>query len=225
METNRSLEFIPLAFGLEAFYPPMKLTPQALRDMYVRLAEPCRFSEFKLFGGDQGARLAEGSNRYLHLTHDRIVYRDDFTQVLFSVFVEDMEQILSTLQMVFRVPVLLHSKVLVRLLLPYSSNETTVDFFQKTLLGTASTSTMHFTRPISGSGLRMVFPPSQENHSTFHLRIEPYFPDLKMFFLENSAQFFDPLIQFRDIRKYLTEAYEFLKEQAGPFVLSMAPDA
>jgi hypothetical protein len=82
----------------------------------------------------------------------------------------------------------------------------------------------HFDRPVSGVGLRFVFPPTQQNHSTYHLRIEPYFPDLKMIYLENNAQFFDPLVDFQQIKNYITPAYDFLKEQAGPFVLSLPTD-
>ena len=57
-------EYVPLAFAAEALYPPINtLTASSLRDCYNKLAEPCRFTEFKQVGEGQGARLAENNNR------------------------------------------------------------------------------------------------------------------------------------------------------------------
>ncbi|MBN2327622.1 MAG: hypothetical protein JXR73_10750 [Candidatus Omnitrophica bacterium] len=215
-------DYIPLTFGLEALYPPMALPSTALRDLYNRLAEPCRFTEFRQLGEGQGARLAEGNNRHLTLTNDRFIYRDEYTQRLFSTFCEDVQQLLASLREILHIPVLLHNKVLVRLLMPHRGQETTVDYFQRTMVGQASQHFNFFKRPISGMGFRLVFPPNQQMRSTFQIRIEPYYRDLKMFFLENSAQFFDPLVDLNGASQYLEEAYNFLKEQAGPFLLSLS---
>lgn len=214
------MEFIPQTFGIESLYPPTGISATQVRELYNRLADPCRFTEFKQLGEGQGARLAEGTNRHLTVTTDRIVYRDDFTQRLFSAFRDDVLKILEHLRAVFSVPVLLHTKVLVRLLMP-EGGSISVASFQQSLLRNARVSGDTFGRPLSGTGLRLVFPPSKENHSTFHLRIEPYFRDNKLFFLENSAQFFDPLVQTGDITRLLDETYDFAKEKGGPFLLSL----
>lgn len=214
-------EYIPLAFGVESLYPPTQLQTNALRELYNRLAEPCRFTEFRQLGEGQGARLAEGANRHLTITSDRIIYRDDFTQTLFSSFTEDVTRILRHARETMRLSVLLHSKILVRLLMPHSGEGSAVEFFQKRLLNIASLTPETFGRPLSGAGLRLVFPPTKEHHSTFHLRLEPYYRDAKMFFLENSAQFFDPLVNFDDIQKYLDSVYDFTRDRGGPFLLDM----
>jgi len=215
-------EYIPLAFGLEMLYPPMALPSGPLRDAYAQLADPCRFAEFRNLGEGMGARLAENNNRFLTVGPDRFVYRDEFSQSTYSTFEEDIHQILTVLRQVFHVPVFLHSTVLVRLLMPYSGSENTVEFFQRTVVCGAVPYLDQFERPASGIGLRLVFPPSPELHSTFHLRIEPYFRDIKMFFLENSAQFFDPVLNIEDAKNHLNQAYSFVKEKAGPFVLSLS---
>ncbi len=215
-------EYIPLAFGLESLYPPMNLAATQLRDFYVQVADSCRFAEYRQLGEGQGARLAEGNNRHLTIGPDRFVYRDDFTQGAFQTFEEDMSHILTKIREVFKIPVLLHNKILIRLLMPFQSGNNVVEYFHKTIVSTASQHLSIFDRPPSGVGLRLVFPATQEKHSTFHLRIEPYFRDLKMFYLENNAQFFDPVVNFPDIQQYLNEAYTFVKEQAGPFVLSLS---
>ncbi|MBZ0255934.1 hypothetical protein K8I31_07720 [bacterium] len=218
-------DYVPLAFGFEALYPPMGLNAAQLRALYIRLAEPCRFTEYKQLGEGQGARFAEGANRHLTITHDRLVYRDDYTQALFSSYGEDTRRILRELREVFQIPVLLHCKVLVRLLMPYAGPDTTFEYFQQHLLSSASSKLSFFDRAASGVGLRLVFPPMNENRSTFHLRIEPYFRDKKMFFLENNSQFFDPLVNFDDVQRYLDETYDFLKEKGGPFVLDLGNTA
>lgn len=218
-------DYIPLTFGFEALYPPMALPSHSLRNLYNRLADPCRFTEFRQLGEGQGARLAEGNNRHITITNDRFVYRDEVTQRLFSTFCEDIHQLLVSLREILFIPVLLHNKVLVRLLMPHRGQETTVEFFTRTMIGAAAEHMNCFSRPISGVGFRLVFPPNQQMRSTFHLRIEPYYQDLKMFFLENSAQFFDPLVDFNGATQYLEEAYNFLKEQAGPFLESLSTPA
>ncbi|MBI1390937.1 MAG: hypothetical protein GC154_21105 [bacterium] len=216
-------DYVPLAFGFEAIYPPMGLSSTQLRDYYNRVAEPCRFTEFRQLGGGQGARLAEGNNRHLTLSPDRVVYhQDDFTQALFSTYCEDARVILRHLREVFQTPVLLHCKVMVRLLMPHAGPENAFEFFQKNLLQSAAPRFDSFGRALSGVGLRFVFPPTQQNHSTFHLRLEPYFRDLKMFYIENQAQFFDPLVNYEDMQNYLDATYNFLKEKGGPFILGLA---
>ncbi len=215
-------DYIPLTFGLEAIYPPLALPSHSLRDLYNRLADPCRFTEFRQLGEGQGARLGEGANRHLTIANDRFIYRDEYSQRLFSTFCEDVQQFLISLRGILAIPVLLHCKVLVRLLMPHLGQETTVEYIQRTVAGNTASHLSAFNRPISGMGIRLVFPPTQQVRSTFHLRIEPYYRDLKMFFLENEAQFFDPVVDFNSPPKYLEDTYNFLKEEAGPFILSLS---
>ncbi|RJP25799.1 MAG: hypothetical protein C4527_16500 [Candidatus Omnitrophota bacterium] len=214
--------YIPLAFGLESLYPPMSLSASQLRELYVRLADPCRFAEFRQLGEGQGARLAEGNNRHLTIGQDRFVFRDDFTQGAYETFEEDIHQIVIHLRELFKIPVLLHNKVLIRLLMPFQGEDNVVEYFHKTIMSNACQRLDRFERPTTGVGLKLVFPATPEHHSTFHLRIEPYFRDLKMFYLENNAQFFDPIVNFLDVKNYLNQSYEFVKEQAGPFILSLS---
>lgn len=215
-------EYIPLTFGLESLYPPMSLPAQQMRQLYMRLADPCRFAEFRLAGDGQGGRMAENNNRYLSLAADRMVYRDDFSQRTLQTFLEDLSLILNAVRETIHVPVLLHTKALVRMLMPNPLNDNTLAYFQNHMLATASANLGRFQRPLSGLGVRLVFPPTQDRHSTYQLRIEPYFRDMKMFFLENNAQFFDPVTRFEDLKDKFQETYDFIKEQAGPFVLSFS---
>jgi len=215
-------EYIPLAFGIECLYPPQTFTATSLRDFYVSVAEPCRFTEYRQLAEGQGARLASGSNRHLTLQHDRFSYRDNNTSSVFDTFAENVEYIGKMLKEHFKIPVLLHTKVMIQVLMPHAGNGDTKAFLQSCLIGPDISTTDSFNRPLSGAGLRFVFPPTQAQHSTFHLRIEPYFPDLKMFFIENNAQFFDPLVNVSDIKSFVQPAYDFINEEAGPFVLSLS---
>ena len=81
------LDFVPLAFGIETLHPPMELPDRQIREFYVGLADPCRFNEFKHLGPQHGARMAESKNRFLQLTNDRVIFRDEFTQQTFSTSV------------------------------------------------------------------------------------------------------------------------------------------
>lgn len=218
--TETQLEYIPLAFGLELFYPPLGVSDKAMREIYLELADRCRFTEFRQFGEGQGARFGEGINRYLNIVPDRLVYRDEFTHSTFPGFLEDMTTLLPVVRTKLSMPVWLHCKVLVRLLLPYQGEETAVEFLVNRCLTPIVGNLPTFSRPTSGVGMRLVFPPTADKHSTFHLRIEPYYRDLKMFFLENRAQFYDPVVNTEQIRPLLTQAYEFIKQEGGPFILA-----
>ena len=109
---------------------------------------------------------------------------------------------------------------MIRLLLPQLGSENTVQVLSRGALSGLSSALQHFQRPLSGIGIKITFPPTQEHHSTFQVRIEPYLRDLKMFYLQNEAQFFDPVVDINQLQPRLQEAYEFLKQQAGPFLLS-----
>lgn len=214
-------DYIPLTFGIEALYPPLGVTAAQSRDIYMRLADTCRFTEFRQQGDGQGCRLAESSNRSLTIAPDRFVFNDEYSRGVFSTFVENMNHIHNALRDVLKIPVLLHCKVLIRLLMPYQGQETTISFFQKRFLNDTFQNPSQFNRPLSGVGIRMVFPPVQDQRSSFQLRIEPYFQDIKMFFLENTAQFFDPITDFKEMENCMNLANDFVKEQAGPFILGL----
>ncbi|MFH1739302.1 MAG: hypothetical protein ABIH23_09880 [bacterium] len=220
MVSENHLEYIPHAFGLDLFYPPLGLADKSMREIYLDLADRCRFTEFRQLGEGQGARLAEGMNRHLTILHDRLTYRDEFTQSTFPGFQEDMLSLLPVVRTKLSMPVWLHCKVLIRLLLPYQAGGTAVEFLANRCLTPVVGNLNTFSRPTSGLGIRLVFPSTTEKHSTFHLRIEPYFRDLKMFFLENRAQFYDPVVDVEQLRPFLVEAYEFIKNEAGPFILA-----
>ena len=214
-------DYIPLTFGIEALYPPLGVTASQSRDIYMMLADTCRFTEFRQLADGQGCRLAESNNRSLTIAPDRFIFNDEYTRAIFPTFVENMSLIHSTLREILKIPVLLHCKVLVRMLMPYQGQETTIDFFQKRFLNSTFISPSQFDRPCSGAGIRMIFPPVNDQRSSFQLRIEPYFQDIKLFFLENTAQFFDPITDFKDMENCMNQANNFVKEQAGPFVLGL----
>lgn len=214
-------EFIPLTFGVEALFPPMAMIGSQVRQVYMKLAEPCRFNEFRQLGEGQGARMAEGTNRHLTLANDRVVYRDDMTRATFSGFCDDFRLIFQTLREQLRIPVLLHTKVLMRTLMPHNGNLKTNESIEKLLVPAAGEQIRHFQRPSSGVGFRFVFPPTNEHHSTFNIRIEPYYRDMKLFFLENSAQFFDPVTEYNLMEGYFHSAYTFLQSEAGSYILSI----
>jgi len=220
MGVENHFEYIPQAFGLDLFYPPLGLSDKIMREIYLELADKCRFTEFRQLGEGQGARFAEGMNRHLTILPDRLMYLDEFTQSTFQGFAEDMLAFLPVASAKLSMPVWLHCKVLIRLLLPYQGAGTTVEFLANRCLNPLMGNLKQFSRPTSGLGIRLVFPATTEKHSTFHVRIEPYFRDLKMFFLENRAQFFDPIVHLDQMRPLLTEAYEFVKNEAGPFIHS-----
>ncbi len=214
-------EFIPLTFGVETLYPPLALESNKLREVYMKLADPCRFNEFKLAGEGQGARMADGNNRHLTLAGDRIVYRDDMTQATFFSFCEDCRTIFTALREHLNVPVFLHTKVLIRTLMPHNSPNKANASMENLMIPSVADHLKTFNRPTTGVGFRLVFPATQQQHSTFNVRIEPYYRDMKLFFLENSAQFFDPVTDYTVLEGYFQNAYAFLQQEIGWFIQSL----
>lgn len=211
-------DYIPLTFGVEGLFPPIQIPSVKIREIYMKLADPCRFSELRQLGEGQGGRLAENHNRHLTITPDRFIFRDEFTRAVFPMFLENTSLILRTIWETLPIPVLLHCKVLIRLLLPHSGPDSTLAYFTQRVLHPDFGDLSLFPRPVSGLGLRLVFPPTAEERSTFQLRVEPYLQDPKMFFLENSAQFFDPVTHYKAIEEFMGKANDFLKQYGAAFI-------
>lgn len=214
---------IPLAHITELAFPPMDLHPQSLKELYLEVSNSHNFPEFKLLDGNQGATFGLGSRRQLSVLRDRLIVKDDFTEVTFESYMDSALDLVERTRIKLGIPVFVTQTVVIRHLVPIESPGPVAHELHQSLLNIDEESLRVFNRPLSGIGLRAVFPPTTQDATEFQLRIEPYFRDPKMIFLEVIARFLFPCQDREGLLGVLRRSYKFLREDVATF-LRMAAD-
>lgn len=212
------MEHIPLAYITELLYPPMTLPLQLLKELYLKISGSYDFTEFKILPEGRGAQLQDERKKGLSILPDKIVYKDERTEQTVEAFATEVGGIIHQLREQLRIPVFISQAVVIRLLSPLHGGENGSQFIGRRLLGFGSEQLAAFGRPASGVGVRLVFPATRERLSEFQVRVEPYFQDIKMLYLENTARFFHPPQSSEQVEENLRAAYEFLRVETTEFL-------
>jgi hypothetical protein len=115
-----------------------------------------------------------------------------------------------------KVPIWIVQQSILRFLVPF--DEPVIPLMNDQIFKMSSDDLARFGRPVLGMCLRIEFPPLPDDPTQLQLRIEPYFRDPKMLFLELSTRFLQPLLGPDDLRARLTSADRFVKERALSFL-------
>lgn len=215
LDTQRT---IPLAHIAEFAYPPMDLAPQSLKQLYLDISEVHNYTEFKLLEGNNGAQFAIGNKRQFSILRERLVVKDDFTEETFESFKNTTLDLVERTRTTLKIPVFLTQNIIIRQLLPTTSDKPAAEDLMRTFFRLEREALQEFKRPLSGVGVRFVFPPTQQDASEFQLRIEPYFRDPQMIFVENAARFLQPRPKQEDLAAIMQRAYDFLHEETARFL-------
>jgi len=70
-----------------------------------------------------------------------------------------------------------------------------------------------------GTGLRVVI----HNQGAFDLKIEPFFNDISQLYIEEDAQFPEPMAGLQAVEQKMDRAYRFLNEDVREFLAELAP--
>ncbi len=202
---------IPLDFLAELHYPPRELQHSMLLSLFNELSGPFNFLNLKLHPDDRGALFAGEHNNRCEILKDKIIIREEMKVVSFDNFCETTMAILQHVCAQLKPPVFIGQQNMVRMLYPLDSAQEANRFLIQSFLHMPEGLAEQVGRPLAGIGLRLVFPPTQQNPSEFQLRIEPFFRDQTQLFLENSGRFFPPFKDLQQARERLHATYEFLK--------------
>ena len=214
------MDFVPLSFISELIHPPMAHSSRVLKELYMEISEAYGFTTFQLLAGGKGAQLQTDEKKQLSIMPEKITYKDDMTGQTFEGFREEFGGLIHRIRERLRVPVFVSQVVVIRVLSPLHGATQSIDYVSEKFLRFGREEMSIFDRSASGVGLRLVFPPTRENASEFQIRIEPYFRDLRMLFLENNARFFQPVQTREQVEEKLQAAYDFLRDRVSTFLES-----
>jgi hypothetical protein len=212
------MEHIPLAYITELLYPPMTLAVQSLKELYLRISGSYDFTQFKILPEGRGAQLQSEQRKALSILPDKLSYKNEPTEQTVEAFATEVGSIVRQVRELLRIPVFVSQVVVIRLLSPVHGGENGSQYIGRRLLGFRSEQLAPFGRPASGIGVRLVFPATRERLSEFQVRVEPYFQDMKMLFLENTARFFQPPQSPERVEENLRAAYDFLRIETTEFL-------
>lgn len=211
---------VPLAHITELAFPPMDLAQQSLKELYLEVSNSHNYPEFKLLDGSQGATFSQGNRRQCSILRDRMVIKDDFTEVAFESYMDDTLDLVERTRVKAGIPVFVTQTIVIRHLVPIEGQGPVAQELHQTFLRIDDASLRTLNRPLSGVGLRFVMPPTPQDVSEFQLRMEPYFRDPRMLFLELIARFLFPCQDREGLANVMRRAYRYLREDVASFLRS-----
>ncbi|MBW7937630.1 MAG: hypothetical protein H3C63_01940, partial [Candidatus Omnitrophica bacterium] len=183
-------------FVAQLHCPPQATPERALKELYLILSGRFRYPQFELLHAGQGAVLKEGEQRSCEIYPDHLVIKEQPTQLNFDEFLEQVVPIVQEVRNHIGQPIWIFQQSILRYLLPFDTP----------------------VMPVLGLCARIEFPPLPEEPTQVQLRIEPYFREPKMLFLELSSRYLQPIQQISEFEQRLRGSYEFLKDRACGFL-------
>ena len=219
------VSFIPVAFIMELIHPPMNHPDRILKEIFLDVSESQGYSSFQLVGGRAGAILSSGDKRRCEIRSDRLVIREDRTELSFLDFASQGLDLVDAIRKKIPLPVFLTTSITIRSLSPaISVDKNTIQLLVEKCWKPPVETFGSFQRRLGGLGFRMVFPPTKEDRSEVQMRIEPSFGDNKMFFLEVQYRFFHPHQAREELERACQSAYDFLSRQVAEFLVTIQKD-
>ncbi|HNT35216.1 MAG TPA: hypothetical protein PKH07_09485 [bacterium] len=216
------VSFIPSAFIMELIHPPLNHPDRILKEVFLEVSEPHRYSSFQLVGGRPGAVLASGDRRHCEILTDRLIIREERTESTFRDFAQDSLNLVDAVRRRVPIPIFLTTAFTIRSLVPLPPNQTdSVRLLVEKCWKMPSESFSSFNRPLGGIGFRFVFPPVQEDRSEVQVRLEPSFGDRRMLFVEIHYRFFNPVQTREELEKVAETVYDFQSRQVADFLNQM----
>ncbi len=214
-----------IAFLCEVLHPPQVPDPASVQRVHNRM-----FSEGTppLYGSfhatPQGivlsnAQTQPGAVSSATFLADRVQFREELTGITAEDFVARLETTTGLQLEETPVPVFTAVGVTVRTLVNPRSFGDSRGFLKEGVLGMNDELTA-FEREAQLYGLRLVFPPTQEEPWGFALRVESYAPDPRSVFLEATGTFgaFPPAQGLGPIGDAVQRTYAFVTERALAFL-------
>jgi hypothetical protein len=207
---------IPHGFITQLHSPPQLLLERSLKEIYLVVSDRFHYTQFELLPSGQGALLKDGEQRACEIYSDRIVIKEQPTQQNFDEFIDQVLPMVSEIKQRTGHPLWIFQQVVLRYLLPFETP--VMPMLQEHLFAIDETDLEKFGRPVLGLCLRIEFPPLPEDPTQVQLRIEPFFREPRMLFLELSTRFLQPIQQPGELATRLRSSYEFLKDKSLTFL-------
>jgi len=213
-----------IAFGCELLHLPLAPEPLALQKVHNRMFESGTplYRNFSVTGEavvlSNPTSLPQALSSAAFLK-DRIQFREELTGMTTEDFVH---RVLDTSAQVCEargLQIFTAQVVTIRTLINPRHFKDSRDFLRQGVFGFGA-ELSDFGREAQLFGLRLVFPPAQEQSNAFTLRIESYAGDSRSLFLENQGSF-GPTVVTRGLEPlgaHIEATYEFLVRRVLTFL-------
>jgi hypothetical protein len=213
-----------IAFVTELIHPPMRPDPAVIQRVHNELFQEVD-PDYKSFAvTPNGAVLSNpvtrpGAVSSASFMADRFHFREELGSMTVDEFAALVRRISERVADLCRIQVFTAQQVTVHTLVNPRHFADTREFLKQGMFGFGE-KTEDFGRDPQLYGLRLVFPPNQEEPNAHALRIESYNDDVRSLFVENQASY-PPILVARGLdvlEENVHGAYAFLVERALSFV-------
>jgi len=216
-------------FGCELIHPPHTHQEQSLREFYFEISQlrwcGCDYKEFRLIPGGAEMATKDGRLRSVCAVHtDRIRVFEDWTTVSLDDFATRVTEIAKRYLEMLTIRVFVVQQAVVRALLTPTYAKDAREFLAEwvcRLNGAEEIFPYFEQRPCHMFGVRLMFPPTEEEPRRFSVRVESYNQDPSRVFTECVCDLEAPPTteeNIHSIEENLKRAYTYATEHVISFL-------
>lgn len=213
-----------IAFIAELIHPPVAPDPARIQKVHNDLFQTPDPAYKSFAVTPAGTVLSNpvarpGAVSQASFMADRIQFREELGSLTVDEFAQRVQQIAEIVAELCGIQVFTASQVTVRTLVNPRNYSDAREFLKQGMFG-FTTETEDFGREPELYGLRMIFPPREDQPNAHSLRIESFNDDPRSLFIENQASF-TPILVPRGLdalAENVNDTYAFLVERALTFV-------
>lgn len=209
-----------IAFLAELLYPPQQLRADLVQSVHNALYRQPTIGYQNFQVAPDGIHLSNlpqgpGQVSSASFTWDRLVLREELRGTTVEDFATRVVNVASIAFQTLGVPATVAQQFVVRSLVSPRHCRDGREFLSQRLMAPAGAAWPAFGRPTQSIGVRFVFPPTESQRETFHVRIETWPQDPRALWLENTGSFAGPITtgEAPQLAGLLDSTYRYL---AGP---------
>ncbi len=213
-----------IAFITEVFHPVLQPDPAPIQRVHNHLFQESDPAYGSFAVTHNGAVLSNpvtrpGAVSSATFLPDRIQFREELTGMTVDEFAQRVRRIVELVTQHIDIQVFTAQQVTIRTLVNPRNFNDSREFLCRGMFGFSDEIDV-FERAPQLYGIRMVFPPDEQNPNAYSLRIESFSQDVRSIFIENQANY-APILVARGLDALVgnvDNAYQFLVDRALDFM-------
>ena len=170
-----------------------KLCEKEGYENFIRTADGCRIEAGRIEGQVPDKNSLQGEQlSSLTFKKDRIQIVEENNRMSLEQYRSRVESVAQVATEVLKVPLFLVHQTTVRAITTPNCYKSAGEFLSDYLFKIQASEIQPLGRPTSVVGLRLLFPPTQNEPSKFNVRVETYLKEPRSLYLENVATFQQP---------------------------------
>jgi len=213
-----------IAFVGELLFPPMQLRADFVQSVHNSLfrQQGLGYQSFQIAAdGIHLTNLAQGPGQVSSASFlpDRLVVREELRGTTVEDFATRLVNVANTAFAALAIPISLAQQITVRSLVTPKQGRDGREFLARRVLAVGD-ALAGFARPLQALGLRLAFPPTDEQRAAHQVRIETWPMDQRSLWLEVTSTYAGaiPTAQLPQVADHLYTTYGFLTGPVGTFL-------